>query len=256
MDPIRAAGVVSFIAVSFLVGLRLLGLARRRGEMPELAVGLALLLGGGLGYLLMFASARLGEDPGVRGALTSLGALCLNLGAICLWYFTWRVFRPDRAWAGILVAVAAAAAMSSYLHEALTTGFAFRQFRGFWYWSGFGARSLCYGWAAFESLNYYVLMRRRMRHGLADPLLANRFLLWALAAAGAFLIFLVIFVNLLGASGGNPTAGVFDNDAALLISALGLVASLALWLAFFPPPAWRRRFRPGALASAGRGARG
>ncbi len=255
MDPVRTIGVLAFAVASFLVGARLLLLARRTRELPELAVGLALVLAGGAGYALMFASARLAPEPATAGAFAALGALSLNAGAVSLWFFTWRVFRPESAWAAVLVAAAAAAAGSSYLHELLTTGFAFRSFQGVWYWSGFAARLLCFGWAALESLRYWAMMRRRARLGLAEPLLANRFLLWALAAAGAFAIWAVVGWNLLQGSN-QPTGGLFENDAALLVSGFGLASALALWLAFFPPLAYRRRFDAVPLAAARGGVRG
>ena len=40
-------------------------------------------------------------------------------------------------------------------------------------------------WGAVESLRYYALMRRRLRLGLADPLVTNRFLLWGLGIGAA-----------------------------------------------------------------------
>ena len=39
---------------------------------------------------------------------------------------------------------------------------------------------LYYVWTAFEGFRYYGMMKKRMALGLADAVVTNRFLLWAL----------------------------------------------------------------------------
>ena len=79
-------------------------------------------------------------------------------------------------------------------------------------------------------------MRRRLRLGLADALVTNRFLLWGLgigAAGFGSLISVVVQV----------ASGVSMSELPLLTlsnSMFGLVAAVLMWVAFVPPAAWRR----------------
>ena len=89
---------------------------------------------------------------------------------------------------------------------------------------------VAYLWTAWESLRYHGLMRRRVRLGLADVVVSDRFLLWGLMA---------LFV----------TAGVLLNTVALALqveilespwillgsSVTGLAQAVLLVLAFLPP---------------------
>ena len=72
----------------------------------------------------------------------------------------------------------------AYLAIPLTEGFAVSVMPGGAYWVSWVLRTGALLWLAFESLRYWSLLRRRLRLGLADPLVTNRFLLlgiWALA---------------------------------------------------------------------------
>jgi uncharacterized membrane protein YuzA (DUF378 family) len=95
---------------------------------------------------------------------------------------------------------------------------------------------LAYGWSSVEPLRCAALMRRRARHGLGDPLVENRMLLWA---AGTGAIAAVALLHLIAQLFGHyelPTS-LFG-----VVSALVGVAALTEWLAFFPPRAYRQRF--------------
>jgi hypothetical protein len=116
------------------------------------------------------------------------------------------------------------------------------------YWIGFLARQAGLVWMAVEAFRYRGLLKRRLRLGLADPLVANRFLLWGVWAS---------IVALMGAS--DPLARVWyfaiTGSATVwqpevgrgivvvvmaLTSALGLAAAASLFLTFFPTAAYRR----------------
>lgn len=62
----------------------------------------------------------------------------------------------------------------------------------------------------------------------------NRFLLWAVGLAAVLLIWLHSAAML--ATGGGRESGF------LIVAMLGFVCAGALWLAFFPPSFYRRRF--------------
>jgi hypothetical protein len=247
MELFRLFGVGVFLVTCLAVGGKMLLLARRTHRVPEIALGLSLFLSGGLGGILLFIgqsrAEKLGDFAlGIRGT----GLLCLSMGAIALWCFTWRVFRPQARWAAVLFAVACAAVVSGFLGEAIAGDFATDRFANVWSWVGLCGRSLAYLWAGLESLRYHRLMRRRLQLGLAEPLLVNRFLLWGFGALAAWGIYGVVLVNILTGVADEVDAGVFHSIVpALVTSALGCASGAAMGLAFFAPPVYHRWIRAG-----------
>jgi len=240
LEALRLFGVGAFLVACLAVGIRLLVLAARTRQMPEAALGLTLFASGGLGGILYFVGTSHAEGLGglaiwVRGA----GRLCLSAGALTLWGFTWRVFRSDSRWAAGLFSLALCGVVAGFVGEGFVTGFGGGGFDAVWSQLGILARGLAYLWAAIESFRYFALLRRRLRIGLADPLLVNRFLLWGIATSAAFGIYAVALVNLLGSTSQDVAAGVFRPTWALLTSALGLTAAVCTWLAFLAPARYR-----------------
>ncbi len=94
-------------------------------------------------------------------------------------------------------------------------------------------------WAASESLRYYGLMKRREALALAEPLVTNRFLLWGIGAlAGATAtVFSGTMIALGAAADSQLLIGL-----RLTTALCGATSAIAIWLAFFPPAAYRRRF--------------
>jgi hypothetical protein len=239
-DLLGLVGFASFIAVSLVVGVRLLALARRTRKLPELAIGLDLVLAGAIGYSLLLAAESLHLLPAPLDGLGSFaGVLGISVGSGFVALFSRQVFRPsDRGSRAALVAVVAWLALGVYGSWGLHVG---RVSTGVGGWLGHWAPNLgilaAYGWSTFESLRYYALMRRRVRLGIADPLVANRFLLWGLGTLAVSAVALLHLVAQLLGTYELPPSFVS------LVSALVLVAAVAEWLAFFPPAAYRRRFR-------------
>lgn len=232
-------GLLALVLVTFIIGLRLLLLARRTRQLPELVMGLALLLLGAIGSPVFFAAQALAGDLGAALPwVVASGIFCVSTGGVSLWLFTWRTFRPTSPWAAVLVALGVATALAGFAGHGLTAGFeAVRPAdAGFWYWVGLASRSLAFAWAAVEAARCYRRLRRQQRIGLAEPLIVNRMLLWAIASASAFVIFAMIALVL--APGGAREIGVLS----ILHSLLGLVGAVSIWLAFFPPSFYRRRF--------------
>jgi hypothetical protein len=247
MELLRLFGVGVFLVTCLAVGGKMLLLGRRTHRAPEITLGLSLFLSGGLGGILLFVGQSRAEDlgslaSGIRGA----GLFCLSAGAIALWCFTWRVFRPQARRAAALFAVGCAAVVSGFLGEAIAGDFATDRFANVWSWVGLCGRSLAYLWAGLESLRYYQLMRRRLRLGLANRLIANRFLLWGIGALAAWGIYGVVLVNIFAGAADAVDAGVFHSTLpALITSLLGCTAGAAVGLAFFAPPAYHRWIRDG-----------
>lgn len=244
MELIGAVGGVSFIIVSLVIGLRLLLLARRTRELPEFAIGLALFLMGGLGYPLV-SVARLahGMPEGARTSLF-LAAILFNFigtGAICV--FNRRVFRPRDAWAHWLTVAFACSLAGALALQSVTPGLpaAALYDDGAGYHLFMTFQGVPIAWAAFESLRYYRLVKRRAQLGLADPMVVNRIFLWGVAMLSAFVINL--FSSVLAFIGIDIATSA---PGALVVAPLGLVAAGCVWLAFLPPAAYTRRFSPRA----------
>ena len=141
--------------------------------------------------------------------------------------------------------------------QALTEGFAVKVFPGIAYWAFYLARVAPYYWLAAESLRYYAAAQRRLRLGLADALVTNRFLLlglWAVAWAAMGFADIVARGIYMMVSGSTTevrldTAGPIILMTIAITSALGTLAAVTLGLSFFPTRAYRRFVESRAAAS-------
>jgi hypothetical protein len=219
-------------------------LHRRTGGAPELWLGMMLLLSVGFSY-----PARMAADYGPRewaGELMIVSHLTVAAGFCFLFVFTRRVFRPDSGWAGALAAGGMLALVGKAVHGCILV----------WrhgatnsldaplgeIWATTGPVLAGYVWAAFEAFRYHAAMRRRVKLGLADVTVANRFLLWGLmatcATSGVALssAALALRVNML------------DPVLLLVLAGTGLGQAVLLVLAFAPPRAYLVWVRGSAAA--------
>jgi hypothetical protein len=129
------AGALYLLTVT-IVGCRLLLLARRSGGLPELLLGLALLLGGTLGGPLEAAgmASRADIDPAISGKLLLVGKLFGMVALACHAVFIWRVFRPSEPWAPWLAGALVACPLAGLLGAAATGAFARAEIPLFWFW--------------------------------------------------------------------------------------------------------------------------
>lgn len=236
------AGIVS-VLTSWIVGGRLLLLARRTRQAPELYIGLALLLTGGVWSPLVAVGRQAEALPdGVRAVLVAAGALAGVVGMAFLAGFNWRVFRPRDRWAMALVAAIALTLVAMF--GAQTAGRGWADFahteQGPWLlgtWLGV----VIYLWSNLEAWRQHRMLARRLALGLVDPVVADRMRLWALAMAAA-----LTASTLLAACQalGIPVAGTVVG--LLATAAVALAASACLWLAFLPPASYVARVRAAA----------
>ncbi len=233
MVVLQLAGQGGFILASFLLGLKLVGLWRRTGEMPELAIGLSFLLGGGLGFLSWFVlaiatlqGAGLQQLHGVSIfglTMTCSGTLCLGVGQR-------QIYRPGAAWPWMLIgAVAVVMSVGWVGHLAGTPGVSK------WFWLPIGATLPIYGWGVVEAFLLGRTLHKRARLGLADPAVVNRIVNWGI---GGGCVTIMVSLSLLGRLAYGP---LFPAALSAFNASLGLVAALAIWLGFFPPAAYLQR---------------
>jgi hypothetical protein len=250
MEDLRWIGFGTFFVVSLVTGVRLLLLARRTGELPELLIGVAVLGIGPFGFgLSILASAAAGHSTITGATLQGSAFVAIFIGSAAQCLFVWYVFRRQAVWARPLVYAMIAMLATAYAMDILENGLVNRSHDGFWYRAGMFLRLLVMAWSSVESLLYWSRLRRRLRLGLVDPVVTNRFLLWGVSSAAAFFGSGLIFVV-------ATLTGVDPNQIpslTLIASLHGLVAAIAMWLAFQPPAAYVRwihgRARPHANAA-------
>lgn len=244
MDGLLALGMVVMIVADAAVGLRLIGLALRTRQLPELAIGSAFLLMGGIGYPLTFAARNGLGGPENLQAMLALAFAVQNLGCLAMAVATWRTFRPDDPRAMAACGLVGALMAVGWGGQLVTGAFSPTPGVSGLYWFDFAGRILPFAWGSAEAWRYYGMQRRRLALGLADPVVTDRFRLWALSASGvtaAFLLFLA--------------AALARVDVAhSLWLAVGIVTGSALsgvcfWLAFLPPRFYLRRFGTAGTAA-------
>jgi hypothetical protein len=236
--------------VGATMGWRILRRARGNREAPERWMGLALLWICVGGYpMLLLGQVVSGELA--RFAAVSAGVLSAHIGITCIYWFTYRVFRSDVPWlryalalplAGL--AITAAGSLVVFWGARASAEAMVRESEAF----GLGLNflsSVAFAWTAGEALRYFDLLRRRVRLGLGDPLVANRMLLWGVWGLASLAINAVSLAATL--RGIDPAQDAFSLG---LGAALSLVVVVALWLAFLPPEAWVRHIRRGAPSAA------
>jgi hypothetical protein len=100
-------------------------------------------------------------------------------------------------------------------------------------------------WGSGEALAYWRRMKRRSLLGLADPAVTNRFLLWGIGAGAAGVGSAIgVIAGMVIGQGNSEIPWVVMSS-----SIHGLVAAIALSLAFVPPPSYLRWVRRNAVTA-------
>jgi hypothetical protein len=185
-----------------------------------------------VGFAAGVVGAAVGGGVPAKWLVELTGAIC-DVGFVLTVGFVWVVFREHERWAKALVGliVIAFAAMPFMNHfvaweHGVPSALVMRSI----------LRTICYAWAAVESLHYARLMRRRVRFGLAEPLVADRFSLWGFAHVCFALMLLLVMAGVkLHLSGAE-----FARLCTFSGLSMGIVASVPLILSFFPPDRYAR----------------
>jgi hypothetical protein len=228
--------IAIFFGTAMVVAVRLLLLARRTRQIPELSLGIGLVLMSVVGLPL----AALGRLPSTVGtpmgnAVFALGLSSACIGIALLFVFTASVFHSGRrsARSAVVVAALVMATIDLGLLQAASQGSTLAEILPHTRPWGIGVIAMvvvAFTWTGFESLGYYRQLRRRRAVGLADAVVTNRFLLWGIAGWTA--------VVLCGSNVGFLLAGkaILVEPLALYTMALcGAVMSATWYLTFFPP---------------------
>ncbi|MDH3519678.1 MAG: hypothetical protein OEM49_04405 [Myxococcales bacterium] len=224
------------IVVNIAVGGRLLWKGRSNGARPELLLGAALVLDGvEWVFWLLAMNGPLADTPAadLLGAACRVGIIAHN---VCLLLFTRLVFRPQsRAVLGAILGLAAVMISSFVIGVALGDWLGYRSDR-VWIWLETVPQLLAYVWTSLESTRHYGRLRKRVVHGLADPVVANRLLLWALYGVTMFATEFVYLVSI----GVATYAGEYPFLLDGIMIGFTSLSGVMIWMAFYPPRAYKR----------------
>jgi len=225
--------------IAFLVmGIRLHRMSVKTRGVPERYLSLAFLLWA-LGYVLWDVPYHLTEDAWLVARYSFGGRVAINFGTIALALFIRSVFRPEGRWAlglviatavGLIGGVAGSAWAGDWVGE--------RPFDYAWYWVELVANIAPSVWMAAEGMIAYQNAKRRLRLGICDALSCNRFLLWALAGVGWAALEIFSFAQELELA----LVGRWSILTDLAMGVCEFMPVVLIWLAFFPPDAYRNRF--------------
>lgn len=223
------------ILVSFGVSVTILRKGWQSRDVP------VLLLGGAVGFdclewifwtLCAFTPAW-GTPLGEGFAIAC--RVGISAAVICLLFFTRRVFRPQSRVATGALWLLTGAMVVAFLGAGTLGDWGGWRNDHIWNWIELTSQVIGYGWTASESLIYYLSMRRRVEHGLADPVVTNRLLLWGVYA-GMYCASQVGYGFVLALYEDLTTLDTF-------LGALTVVGQFTLALAFFPPAHYVRWLR-------------
>ncbi len=108
---------------------------------------------------------------------------------------------------------------------------------GPWIPLGLATRGLAPSWIAFECFRFHAQLRRRVRIGLADPLVMHRVGLWGVAMTACALAYAVPIAHRL-----IYGTGIREHLWAIsAVSALAMITAVSLWFAFLPPLKYREQ---------------
>jgi hypothetical protein len=250
MQTLAGLSVLLFIVMGAAVGVRMIALARRTRGVPELCMGLGFTLICTVGYpgslVTGFGRGTVGE---VNVPLWALASLFTQAGIGSIWLFTAAVFRPGVGWARALCAAAFALMLTGFagtLFVLLTApaDAPCTESARPWLMTGMLGYAGCFLWTAVEGMLQRRMALRRLALGLADPVVANRFLLWGMfgmAATG---------INVTSSLG--VVLGVDPAGSLLVMMPMGVLggaSAVLMYLAFFPP-AWYVGWLRGSAAAA------
>jgi hypothetical protein len=229
------------------LSFRLFRLAWRTRRLPELLVGAFFLLVP-FGISLSIRVDRFAPEHAAAARATA-NALFTG-GGVAMLLFAWSVFRPESRGARWL-AFGGSAALAAAWALGLALGAYAVDSSFLLVLPSFAP----YGWVFGESLRYYRLLQRRQRLDLADPVLVNRFLLFAVWTGAIAAITLVSVSGTLF----QLWRGTFHDGGALgdpvvlgFVRLLSVPIAVSLWLIFLAPARYTSWLRARALADAAR----
>lgn len=241
MKLLALIAVSIYCGVSLFMAVRLMLLSRRTRELPELLIGLAFLCGGMLGYPFSVASGVLlgASRPGAANIAYLVGQAGVALAAYFV-LLSWRhIFGPNTrggrammaAWTTLLIVALVGLSMTTkpVVVQAGLNGF---------YWFSLVIQGSCYATMAWSSYSQASMLHRRSAIGLADPVVANRLLLWGISNTSIVCSYVYPMLSDAMTRMGRPS--IYEPA---VIAFFGLFSACCMTLVFLPPRSYVRRIR-------------
>jgi hypothetical protein len=222
------------------LGTQLLRLASRTRELPERLLG-AMFLANAIS-LLFYVLAIVLESEALWTPLNFAGRVAYLPAPVLLAVFTHRVFRPEGAWCPWMVygsAFLIVAGVGGSVWSGDLEGFSVSSP---WFWVEWTGYTIPHAWAGVEALAHYRQARRRLRLGLCDPLICNRYLLWGFFGAMQVFVWVAVAQSYAEYEQGGTFTATWDR----LISAGEIFSLASIWLIFFAPAFYGRWIQRGA----------
>ena len=218
-----------------LVGIDLLRRARTTRGLPELFLGLAFVFNG-LSYFFADLPSII-ENEAFLNEFSYIGRIFAALCALTIAAFTWRAFRAQTRWAKWIFWTDGALLLLGITLSALegdwegTSPLTYKGVR-FEFLGGVAP----FIWLAIESLGTYLRSRRRVRIGLSDPIVCNRFLLiglYGMLASFTYPIYLWMYIE-------YERSGFWSDPITVFVGVVEVISLAALWISFAAPEFYRR----------------
>jgi hypothetical protein len=210
-------------------------------------IGTCFLSGGLIGYPASVAAALMASElPTAARAAACASAVGLAVAAACMLVAWWRIYHLDSRWGPWVVSVwsvlllwVMVTQLARPISEIVPGASPLEPLRA----SVQGGAYAAIAWSGFR---YRALLGRRLRVGLADPVVVNRISLWSIAASAVTLQYAYgIAVPWLNSR--------FDavSLAPAFIGTLGVIIAVCITHAFHPPKGYLRWIRKRAGAEVG-----
>ncbi len=249
MKLISLIAVCLYCGVSLFVAVRLLLLAKRTRQLPELMIGCAYLAGGMIGYpFAVAANVLLGAaKPEAAEVASVIGQSGMALSAFFLLISWRRIFAPvgPRVLAFVVGwSLFILVALFATLQEAAAGSL--EKLSDPIYWSLLFAQGGCNAILGGASFRHSRMLRRRCAIGLADPVIANRIFLWGCSSGTITCSY--TYAICAGVMLRNGMTNIYEP---IVVALFGLTSLCFVTLAFFPPRAYLAWIRANATAVEG-----
>lgn len=225
--------LISLIA-TLVLGARLIRSGRRAGGVPELVYGLALFISGIGSIVRLVVYAVIGPSEETRLAVVFASVVSVVTLAVMTTGLR-LIYHPLKRWPWALQAALVALSLVATWQLAvapIATGI-----RPLPQMANDIASTGMMVWGAGAASAHWLKLRRRLALGLVEPLVVERFKLWALGFLVGGLTSASLWLLPL-------TAGIRIVDVPwimLTVNALVLVMTGLVWATFYPPEFHRRR---------------
>jgi hypothetical protein len=227
-------GVVAGL-VCLIAGVRLIRLSCRSLKPPEFLLGLSFSLWG-LAYVCWQIPIATVDQP-LTQPLFFAGRVFTCAATIFFASFVWTGFRNDVRWAKYLV-IAIALGVFAGVAGSIAVGDweGIRPLSNPWWWADWAAAFVALSWVGVEGFINYLNARRRVRLGLCDPLVCNRYLIWGITG-----IVWAVFYGMVALQNIEfETQAVWSIAMDRANSVADITGVALVWLIFFPPRFYQR----------------